>query len=111
MKRGGILVGVLAALLLGQPTPDGGHYPSPVDLALSPDGARLYVVCEGTDELAIVDLATSSVIRRVGVGHVPRGIAVSADGDRIYVTNAWADTVTEIDAHSLAATRTLSTGF
>ena len=111
MKRGGILVGLLAALLLGQPAPDGGRYPSPVDLALSPDGARLYVVCEGTDEVAVVDLATSSVIRRVGVGHVPRGIAVSADGKWIYVTNAWADTVTEIDARSLAATRTLSTGF
>jgi DNA-binding beta-propeller fold protein YncE len=25
------------------------RYPSPVELAVSPDGARLYVLCEGTD--------------------------------------------------------------
>lgn len=112
MRRGVILVGLLAALLLfGQPAPDGGHYPSPVDVALSPDGLRLYVVCEGTDELVVADPVKLSVVARVRVGHVPRGIALSPDGRRIYVTNSWADTVTEIDAAFLTVTRTLPAGF
>jgi len=111
MVRVAIIGGLLAAwLLFGQSAPNGG-YPSPVDAAVSPDGRRLYVVCEGTDELAVVDAAKESVIARVPVGHVPRGIALSSDGQRIYVTNSWADSVTEIDAASLKATRTLPAGF
>jgi len=107
-----VILGLLAtALLSAQSAPDAGGYPSPVDLALSPDNTRLYVVCEGTDELAVVDPVKLSVVGRVRVGHVPRGIAASADGKRIYVTNSWADTVTEIDTVTLAVTRTLSAGF
>ena len=32
------------------------RYLSPIELALSPDDARLYVVCESSDELAVVDV-------------------------------------------------------
>jgi YVTN family beta-propeller protein len=109
--RVGVIGGLLAAWLLFGQTPSNGGYPSPVDLAVSPDGRRLYVVCEGTDELVVVDLAKESAIARVPVGRQPRGIALSPDGRLIYVTNSWADSVTEIDAASLKVTRTLPTGF
>src|SRR5579884_1471740 len=112
MARARMAGGLLTAwLVFGQAMPDGGRYPSPVDVALSPDGARLYIVCEGTDELAVADTATLEVVARVRVGHVPRGLALSADGKRIYVTNSWADTVSEIDADAPAVTRTLPAGF
>ena len=112
MKTGGILGLLLAApLLWGQAAPDAGRYPSPVDLALSPDGRRLYVVCEGTGELAVADPVKLCVTARVRVGRVPRGIALSPDGSRVFVTNSWDDTVTEIDAATLAVTRTLRSGF
>ena len=109
MVRGVIIGGMLAAGLFGQAAPDGGRYPSPVDVALSPDGHDVYVVCEGTDEVVVADRATLAIRARVRVGHVPRGIA--AGRDRIYVTNSWADTVTEIDAATLRVTRTLPAGF
>src|SRR5690348_11541371 len=103
MVRAGMTGGLLMAwLVFGQAMPDGGRYPSPVDLALSPDGARLYIVCEGTDELVVADTATFGVVARVRVGHVPRGIALSTDGKRIYVTNSWADSVSEIKAEAPA---------
>jgi len=48
----------VAALLAGQSdTPGDFKYPSPDDIVLSPDGKRLYVVCTGTNELAVVDTA------------------------------------------------------
>ncbi len=111
--RFGIVAGmVFALLLLGQPVPDvKNRYPSPDDLAVSPDGKRLFVVCSGTDELVAVDPLAKSVAGRVPVGRVPRGVAVSPDGTRLYVTNSWSDTVTEIDAGSLKAIRTLPAGF
>jgi YVTN family beta-propeller protein len=99
---------LLAVTLAAQPT---RHYPSPVDLALSPDGTRLYIVCEGTDELVVANPAQRSVIAHISIGRVPRGITLSADGSRIYVTNSWADTVSEIDSASLRVTRSFSTGF
>jgi len=87
------------------------QYPSPVDLRVSPDGSRLYIVCQNADELAVADTKSKSILGRIKVGRVPRGIAITKDGRRLYVTNSWGDTVTEIDATALAALRTLPAGF
>ena len=35
------------------------RFPSPIEVAVSPDGARLYVLCEGTDEVAVYDTAAA----------------------------------------------------
>jgi YVTN family beta-propeller protein len=107
-------IGILAcalAPLFGQSALHLRRYPSPVDLAVSPDGRRLYVVCEGTDELLVADAVQQSILARVPVGRVPRGLALDSRGERIYVTNSWADTVSEIDARSLRVTRTFTAGF
>jgi YVTN family beta-propeller protein len=96
--------------LWGQ-VPSNNHYPSPGELAVAPDGRRVYIVCEGTEELVVADPTARSVVARVPVGRAPRGIALSPDGARIYVANSWADTVAEIDAASLKVIRTLSAGF
>src|SRR5450759_4583605 len=87
------------------------RYLNPIDLALSADGRLLYVVCEGSDEVLEVDTGARSVIRRIPVGHVPKGIAFSPDARRMYVTNSWADTVSEVDLASATLARTLKTGF
>ncbi len=87
------------------------RYKSPDDLALSPDGKRLFVVCSGSGEVLVVDTATRAVAGRVTVGKVPRGIALAPGGKRFYVTNSWSDTVSEVDATSLQVLRTLPAGF
>ena len=84
---------------------------SPGELAVSPDGLRLYVVCEKSDELRVVDTTTGRVLKQIPVGHVPRGLSVSADGKQVYVANSWTDTISVIDAHKLTAVATLKTGF
>ena len=86
-------------------------YLSPIEMALSPDGHRLYVVCQESDEVRIVDTANNRVVDKIAVGRVPRGIAIPRDGHRLYVTNAWSDTVSVIDTKSLGVTETLPTGF
>jgi len=85
------------------------RYPSPVELALSPDGSRLFVLCEGTDELVAADAHSGKIVSRVPVGHVPKGLWFG--GKYIYVANSWSDTVTVIDTATLQVTRTLKTGF
>jgi YVTN family beta-propeller protein len=87
------------------------RYRSPDDLALSPDGKRLFVVCSGSNEVVAISTASRSVVGRVPVGKVPRGIAITPSGNRLYVTNSWSDTVSEIDADTLQVVRTLPAGF
>jgi YVTN family beta-propeller protein len=112
VKKKAAMTGAIAIALASMcAQPPRARYPSPIELAVSPDGARLYVVCEGTDELAVYDLGSRTILRRIAVGRVPKGLALSADGRRLWVTNSWSDTVSEIDASSLAVVRSLPAGF
>ena len=89
----------------------GPRYPSPIELAVSPDGARLFVVCEGTDEVVVYDNRSHAIVRRIPVGRVPKDLALSPDARRLYVANSWSDTVSEIDTQSLEVIRSLPGGF
>ena len=87
------------------------NYLTPVELKLSPDGTKLYVVCEDDDSLLAVDVHAQHVLAKVKVGHKPKDVATSPDGKTLYVTNEWDDTVSEIDAASFSVRRTLPTGW
>src|SRR5208283_232125 len=104
---------VLACFLAvaAKPTDEESSYLSPGEMAVSPDGRWLYVVCEKSDELRVVDTRNGSVIKRITVGHVPRGLGFSPDGKQIYVANSWTDTVSVIDAEKLEVVRNLRAGF
>jgi YVTN family beta-propeller protein len=104
---------VLFAVLvsLGMKPDAAPQFLSPGELAVSPDGQRLYVLCEKSDEVLVVDAGTSQVTKHIRVGHMPRGISVSSDGKQIYVANSWTDTVSIIDAEKLEVTRAIPTGF
>src|SRR5579862_3891247 len=114
------LAGVVALALLAiaaRPAPKQpatlpkDRYLSPIEMAFSKDGRELYVVCQDSDEVRVVDVASGQVSHKIPVGHVPRGIALSPDGRGLYVTNAWSDTVSVIDSASSEVVQTLPTGF
>jgi len=113
------IVGVVAIALLAiaaRPAPrqTAGlkeRYLSPIEIAVSKDGSRLFVVCQESDDVRIVNAKSGSVEGAVHVGRTPRGIVASPDGSRLYVTNAWSDTVSVIDVSSRQVVQTLTTGF
>src|SRR5271167_756639 len=86
------------------------RYLSPLEIASSPDGRLLYIVCQESDEVRVVDVQSSKVISSIPVGRMPRGIASSPDGRQLYITNAWSDTVSVIDTTTLQVVQTLPTG-
>jgi YVTN family beta-propeller protein len=49
----------------------------PAGLAASPEGGRIYVSLQGTDQLAVIDTGTGRVIGQVAVGLKPVGVAAS----------------------------------
>jgi YVTN family beta-propeller protein len=106
-----VMMGFLVATAAPAGTGEDGRYLSPREMALSPDGRWLYVVCERSDQLLAIDTHTRTVVKRVAVGHVPRGLAVSADGRQVFVANSWNDNVSVIDAGTLEVVRTVATGF
>jgi YVTN family beta-propeller protein len=85
-------------------------YASPLEILTSPDGTRLYVLCQESDEVRVLNAATYAQIAAIAVGHTPRGIALSADGARLFVTNSWDDTLSVIDTRKLAIVSTFSVG-
>ena len=92
-------------------TPTKPRYLSPLEMVLSLDGRWLYVMCEDSDEVRVVDVQNGNVVKTIAVGHVPRGIvAVSPTERRMYVANSWDDTVSVIDTASLKVMRTLAYG-
>lgn len=68
------------------------------NLAISPDGSRLYVTKMFNDLVSVIDTTTDAVVSGIGVGRLPDDLVVSGDGTRIYVGS---DTVDVIDAERL----------
>lgn len=86
-------------------------YASPLELLLSPDGARLYVLCQGAGEVRVLNLASGRVLSTIPVGREPRGFSFSPNGDRLFVANSWDDTVTVIDTKTARPTVIWKAGF
>jgi YVTN family beta-propeller protein len=89
---------------------DAQDYASPLEVLLSPDGARLYVLCQQSEEVRVLDARSFAVIKNIAVGRVPRGFSLSPDGARLFVTNSWDDTLSVIDTRALAVTATWPVG-
>jgi YVTN family beta-propeller protein len=81
-------------------------YVSPLEIAVSPDGARLYALCQDSREVRVLDAAKYTLIKSIAVGRVPRGMSLSHSGDRLYITNSWDDTLSIIDTRQLAVIAT-----
>jgi len=110
------VIAVVMLTIAAQPAPKQApalreRYLSPIEMSFSSGGPRLYVVCEGSDEIRVIDSRSGKIEASIPVGHVPRGIAQSPDGRQLYVTNAWSDTVSVIDTAALKVVQTLPAGF
>lgn len=82
------------------------QYASPVELLHSADRKQLYVLCQGTGDVRVLDSVSYREIKKIAVGRAPRGFSLSPKGDRLYVANSWDDTVSVIDTKSLTVTGT-----
>lgn len=85
-------------------------FADPVELLFSLDGARLYVLCQQSGEVRVLNAATYAPVKTVVVGHVPRGFSLSANGSRLFVANSWDDTVSVIDTSALDVIATWHVG-
>jgi YVTN family beta-propeller protein len=77
-------------------------------LAVSPDGAKLYV--PGGSDVSVIDTAANTVIKTIPVGSVAQGAAFTPDGKKAYVANKGDGTVSVIDVASGTVSKTVTVG-
>jgi YVTN family beta-propeller protein len=92
------------------PAPSLPVFGYPTGLALAPDGKMLYVTCNLTRHIVVLDTVRRTEIGRITVGAFPFAIALSPDGRRAYVTN-WGDgTVSVLDTQARKPLKVIPTG-
>ncbi len=85
-------------------------YASPLEMMFSPDGTRLYVLCQESAQVRVLDAKSYLQVKAIGVGAVPRGFSLSPKGDRLFVANSWDDTISVIDTKTLEVAATWLVG-
>jgi YVTN family beta-propeller protein len=85
------------------------HYYSPINVAASKDGSKLYIVAQDGNALLIADQNKGKIISRITVGKHPHSVIISNDGKSAWVSNQWSDNVSVIDLENQNVTSTLST--
>jgi YVTN family beta-propeller protein len=89
---------------------DDAGYKTPVNLSVSPDGKTLFVACEHSDSVMVVDTASRTVTGEIGVGARPHDVTCSPDGKSVYVSNRMDSTVSVVSTDSLEVRETISVG-
>ena len=90
--------------------PEDDLYKSPIQMEISKDGKILYVVCENTNEVLVVDTESRQVIDKIEVGGFPFDAELSPDEHRLYVSNRWDDSVSVVDMDSMKVVHTFPVG-
>lgn len=75
----------------------GPSYASPWGLAVDVVTNRIYVVNNGSSNVAVIDGASNTLTSTVTVGNQPYAVALNPVTNRLYVTNFSSSTVTVID--------------
>jgi YVTN family beta-propeller protein len=89
---------------------EGPRYKTPMNLAISPDGGELFVACESSNSVIVVDARGWSKLAEIPVGGQPNDVAFSPDGRTVYVTNRLDDSVSVIDVGTREVVRTFPVG-
>jgi YVTN family beta-propeller protein len=85
-------------------------YKTPVNLTVSSNGDRLYVVCQNSNSVIVVDPGRGRVVDEIAVGRRPHDAALHPDGRTLYVTNRLSNTLSVIETSSGKVTAELPVG-
>lgn len=86
------------------------EYKTPLNLALTPDGRELWVACEASDSVIVVDLASRMKVAEIETGGQATDVTFHPDGSSAYVSNRLDDTVSVIDTVARKVINTIAVG-
>ena len=82
----------------------------PEQVAVNPDGTRLYVANEDAATASVLDIETGEVLASLDVGGEPEGVSSSPDGRFVYVTSEEDNQVSVIDVATNTVIETFEVG-
>jgi YVTN family beta-propeller protein len=85
-------------------------YYSPMNIAVSVDGDKIYVTAQDGNLLIVADALNGKILNKIKVGNKPYGVIIDKAGKRAYVSNQWSDNVSVVDLEAVKVLDTLSTG-
>ncbi len=86
------------------------RYKTPLNLAVTPDGSEVWVACESSDSVIVIDALKKKKISEISVKGQPHDVAFSPDAELVYVTNRLDDSVSVIDRQSRKLLKTVPVG-
>ncbi|MDR1270189.1 MAG: beta-propeller fold lactonase family protein [Planctomycetaceae bacterium] len=81
------LFGITITTIPGHIVLAADNYKSPLDLAATKDGSKIYIALFDAHEIAVLDTAQNKIVQTIPVGKEPTGIVLSTDEKTIYVTS------------------------
>ena len=85
-------------------------YKNPVNLAFRPDGREVWVACESSGSVIVVDAASRAKVAEIAVGGQANDVAFSPDGKTAFVSSRLQDSVSVLDVATRAVTRVITVG-
>ncbi|MBN1846277.1 MAG: beta-propeller fold lactonase family protein [Sedimentisphaerales bacterium] len=73
------------------------QYKTPLNLALAPGGGEIYVACEASHSVIVVDTASRRKVAEIPVGGYPHDVTFRPDGAFAYASNRLDDSVSVIE--------------
>ncbi len=86
------------------------EYKTPLNLAITRDGEKLFVACEASNSVIVVSTRTGRVLSEVEVGVQPHFVFLSPDQTVAYVSNRGSDDVSVIDVQTYQVLSTIPVG-
>ena len=106
-----ILLAVLAVVFAVSASVAAPAYQGPTNLVACPQGKALFVLCQDANQIAVVDVASGKVTRKIACPAPPTGLTLCPEGKMLFVTCAKPEgSVAVIDAASGEVKRTIAAG-
>jgi YVTN family beta-propeller protein len=86
------------------------EYKTPFNLAVARDGRRLFVACEASNSVIVLEPGTAQILAEIEVGMQPHFIYLSPDENFVYVSNRGSDNVSVVDTRTYEIMATLAVG-
>ncbi|MDN3582608.1 gliding motility-associated C-terminal domain-containing protein [Mucilaginibacter flavus] len=77
----------------------------PVSAVITPDGSKVYVTCQQSNTVVVIDTKTNAVTATIPVAAAPANILISPDGTQVFVSHVNDDKITAINTSNNAVTR------
>jgi YVTN family beta-propeller protein len=92
------------------PASEVADYKTPLNLEVRPGGGELYVTCEASHSVIVIDTATQEKVAEIATGHQATEVTFHPDGSRAYVSCRLDDLISVIDTQSREVIASLEVG-